>query len=868
MKPIASPLLYVCCVLLLVVSFKARAGNGFKQNKGQITNQENSTNTNVLYLYSGNGLNIQLRNNGFSYDLFSSTNTPTGFRTTKQAPSITELEKIKVYNHRIDIDFANMQNTAYVQADNEQPDYDNYYLHGKQITGVKSYQKITYKNLYPFTDIEFVIVESPKPAFKYNIILHPGADIKKVKFLIQGAQQIIKNKNGSISFDTELGSITEKIPMSYYASQPQNNLPVEFDVKGNTLQFKADYDTTQTLVIDPTSNLIWATYYGSSDVDFCNTNGMDGQNNLYIGGYTNSTANIATNGVHQSTLAAGFDAYVVKFNANGVRLWGTYLGAGGVDVFYAMYVEPNGTVYLCGDTSSQSNLTSLGAFQTVFGGGIDDVLLAKFNSAGQNLWCTYLGGPKHDIAQAITEDSNGNVIITGHTESISGIATPGAYATAYNLNYDVFIAKFSPLGARLWGTYYGESAVDEAYGIACDAQNNIIITGASASISGISTPAAHQAVFGGYQDAFISKFNSSGTTLIWGTYYGEQGSDFGNDVEVDNQGNIFVVGITTSTTNIATAGAYQTSQGSNDDSFLAAFTSAGVRLWGTYFGGDDTDYITDLAIDANKNLLFCGSTQSSYSISTAGAYQPSLALIYYYDAYFAKFTASGKIKMATYFGGDGNDKASALVLDSFGKVYISGETTSTVGIATTGVHQYTYSGSTDAFVAKFCIPLEPKLFPTGTATICQGQITVSATPGYSNYLWNTGSTANPLVTTFTNAPATLTFVLQASDGYGCSGVSDTTKLKVDKCTSLQEMEADKLFVLYPNPGQNHLTIELQNQNAENVLLQIFSLTGQLVYEEKFTGNTFLADVSKLNKGFYFVSLKTSRAHSERRFVKE
>src|SRR5436190_23809739 len=115
-----------------------------------------------------------------------------------------------------------------------------------------------------------------------------------------------------------------------------------------------------------------------------------------------------------------------------------------------MTVASNGNVYVAGDTFSTSGIATNGTHQTAYGGGIDDVLLAKFDSNGQRLWCTYYGGTQHDIAQAVVEDKNGNVIIAGHTESTLAIATSGAYATTYNFLYDAFVAKFTSSGTLIW----------------------------------------------------------------------------------------------------------------------------------------------------------------------------------------------------------------------------------------------------------------------------------------------------------------------------------------------------------------------------------------------------------------------------------
>ncbi|MES2681218.1 MAG: SBBP repeat-containing protein, partial [Bacteroidota bacterium] len=702
------------------------AQGGFLENKGQILNQDNNNNENVLFLYTGNGVKVQLRKTGYSYELFSLNEAQV---IKKKSDSLN----FTMQNYRVDIDFINCNLHPAITPSKKSSDHVNYYTGNYEITNVHSYGRVLYKDIYDFIDIEFLIDGNRPIPFKYNIILRPGADLNDVKFMISGATALKINED-VFEIATPLGLITEKIPFSYYKDSPGINRPVDFHLDQQVLSFAANYDPTRSLVIDPSSNLIWSTYYGGTAYDYCTSTGVDGQDNVYIAGHSLSTSNIATSGAYQSVLNGNLDAYLAKFNASGVRQWASYFGGNNFEQIFSIFVEANGNVYLTGDTFSANNIASAGAHQTVYGGGIDDAILVKFGSGGQRLWSTYFGGTEHDIAQSVTVDNVGNVIITGHTQSLN-MATPGAYSTVYNLAYDVFIAKFNSSGFLYWCTYYGDSGVDEAYGVATDASNNVYITGITGSIAGISTPASHQPNAGGLSDAFIAKFNSLGNVLIWGTYYGGSSDDHGNVIRIKGNSNVYVAGTTTSSNNIATANAYQGTTGSADDAFIVAFNTAGLRQWGTYFGGEDTDYITDMVIDANTNLVLCGQTLSTNSISTVGAYQPSLSTVNNYDAFFAKFSNGGARKLASYFGGPSNESAKGIAVNNTGKIYIVGETTSGTNISSLASHQPTAGGSQDGYLAKFCMDIEPLISPRNTS-LCIGNNTLTATDGYATYLWN------------------------------------------------------------------------------------------------------------------------------------
>ena len=217
-------------------------------------------------------------------------------------------------------------------------------------------------------------------------------------------------------------------------------------------------------------------------------------------------------------------------------------------------------------------MATSGSYQTSLGGGYDTYLV-KFTSSGNLLWGTYYGGGRTDIGYGVTTDVNNNVYITGMSQSGSGIATSGAYETYLDTSSytaAAFIAKFTPSGSIVWGTYYG-SGSSWGWAITTDIKSNPYITGYTENQYGIATKGAYQTKYAGSFDAFVAKFNSSGN-LTWGTYYGGSGEDEGFGISADNNDNIYITGLTKSANGISTSGAYQTNFGGGaDDAFVAKF---------------------------------------------------------------------------------------------------------------------------------------------------------------------------------------------------------------------------------------------------------------------------------------------------------
>ncbi len=255
----------------------------------------------------------------------------------------------------------------------------------------------------------------------------------------------------------------------------------------------------------------------------------------------------------------------------------------------------------------------------------------------------------------------------------------------------------------VWATYYGGNGIEEAHGGITDSAGNTYLTGCTSSIINIATVGAYQTALSAsnYWDAFLVKFNNFGQRQ-WGTYYGGLGEDIGLGVSSDFSGNIYLTGITSSTSGIASPSAYQSIYGGGThDAFLVKFSNSGQRKWATYYGGSGWDVAYKVVTDSVSNVYITGTTASISGITSSGTYQPS------YgggdaDAFLTKFDSSGQKQWSTYYGSSGNDTSYALAIDLMNNIYIAGRTTSTSGIVSPGAFQVAYGGGTfDAFLVKF-----------------------------------------------------------------------------------------------------------------------------------------------------------------------
>jgi hypothetical protein len=247
---------------------------------------------------------------------------------------------------------------------------------------------------------------------------------------------------------------------------------------------------------------IWGTYFGGNFADAAYAITNDATGNIIIVGATNSTAGIATTG--QTTNGGSNDAFIAKYDPSGVKTWSTYFGGNSDDYGLGIDCDSIANVYLTGTTISTSGLATTSANQTVYGGGYQDAMLAKFNSSGSLLWSTYYGGSSEDEGDKVICAPNGGIYISGFTGSDTGMVTTGAPQTVLGGAYDGLVARFSNTGSLIWGSYIGGFDYEEAYSVSTDASGNLYIGGNTTSASGIATTGAWQVNNnGGDYDGFL-----------------------------------------------------------------------------------------------------------------------------------------------------------------------------------------------------------------------------------------------------------------------------------------------------------------------------------------------------------------------------
>jgi uncharacterized delta-60 repeat protein len=256
-----------------------------------------------------------------------------------------------------------------------------------------------------------------------------GADVLIAKY----------NSAGALQWDRTLGGTGTDLGNAVAIDSANNIIVVGYttsDGAGGTDLLIAKYNSAGALQWDRT--------LGGTGADIGNAVAIDSADNIIVVGYTTSDG------------AGGTDFLIAKYNSAGALQWDRTLGGTGTDLGRAVAIDSANNIIVTGQTSSD-------------GAGGNDFLIAKYNSAGALQWDRTLGGTGTDIGNAVAIDSANNIIVVGYTTS------DGAGGD------DLLIAKYNSAGALQWDRTLGGTGAERGNAVAIDSADNIIVTGQTSS---------------------------------------------------------------------------------------------------------------------------------------------------------------------------------------------------------------------------------------------------------------------------------------------------------------------------------------------------------------------------------------------------
>jgi len=655
---------------------------------------------------------VKFVSRGPGYGLFLTTSQAvlTLRRATEHEPNLprakASLQEEKSAVLRLKLVGANATTTK-VSGKDELSSKSNYFIGNdpeKWRTNVRQYAKVRYANLYPGVDLVYY---GNQRELEYDFVLHPGADPETIRLRIEGASKL-RLASGDLVLSSPGGDVRLRRPFAYQEMNgTKREIRSHYVMRSeHEVGFRiGSYDRSQPLIIDPV--LAYSTYLGGSADEAALDIAVDSAGNAYVTGFTTSM-DFPTANALQSTYGGGSsDVYVTKINATGSALvYSTYLGGSSdFDVGQSIAVDSVGSVYVTGATGSP-DFPTVNPIQAT-NHGIRDAFVTKISPDGSALiYSTYLGGSGDDYGWGIAVDSAGNAHVTGDTPSRDFPVFKALQPTFHEgANFNTFVSEINADGSALiYSTYWGGNGGEGGSRVAVDPAGNTYIGGYTFSPD-FPTVNAIQPIYAGNVDAYLTKLTADGQTVIYSTFLGGSGFEYGWDVAVDSAGNAYMTGFTQST-DFPTTHALQPTNHGGSDAFVAKINASGnAFVFSTYLGGSNTDQGTSIAADSSGNAYVGGYTKST-NFPTASAIQPTNHGGF--DAFVAKISGDGSsLLYSTYLGGTANEsefdagyRDLGIAVDSAGSAYVAG-TTKSVNFPTTPLaFQKALKGGSDAFVAK------------------------------------------------------------------------------------------------------------------------------------------------------------------------
>lgn len=399
--------------------------------------------------------------------------------------------------------------------------------------------------------------------------------------------------------------------------------------------------------MNPTGTaLVYSTYLGGDAVQEAKAIAVDSAGSAYVAGWTVSFDFPTTLGAfrQESTDICCQDTFVTKLSPTGSTLvYSTFLYGSNHDDILAVAVDSSGNAYVTGATRSSDFHITTGAFQPTYGGGQWDAFVTKLNPSGSGLvYSTFIGGSGDEEGMSLAVDSTGSAYMAGYTTVVARFpATAGGYRSSSSGGTDAVVVKLNPAGSALvYSAALGGAGDDLPWAVAVDAQGNAYVAGQTTSTGFPVTQGAYQSTSRGSDDAFVSKLNPAGSSLVYSTVIGGSLADRAYGMALDSRGYVYLTGRTYSTDFPTTADAQKKTLSGSWDAFVCQLNdTSSSLLYSTYLGGSATETGNAIALDASGSAYIAGGTSSIDFQTTPGPYQ--MALLGGLDAYIVKITDFG-----------------------------------------------------------------------------------------------------------------------------------------------------------------------------------------------------------------------------------
>jgi len=599
------------------------------------------------------------------------------------------------------------------------------YFRGATYRFADAFGRLKRTNLYPGID---VVYYGKGRELEYDFNLAPGADPSRIRMRFAGAEQVRINQSGDLVLKFASGEITQRLPVVYQRHSANELVAVQASYRlagdGSIGVKLGDYDRAQALVIDPT--ILYDFWLTGSNAQVAVALGHDGQGFEYMAGYTYSPDfSLGSNGYNMN-YSSDEDCWLMKFNpfaANpgSVIVYSTYFGGELDDDMRSMAVDANGVMYFGGTSLSPDLPVTANAAQGTLPNtnanlnGFVAVIDPSIAGASGLIYSSFYGGSEETVINGVAS-FNGQIYATGWTVTPDLTTAGNVFQPANNGAYDSFVAIFDPAvssnscnaaATLVFSSYLGGAQDDVGRSIDVDATGLVYVAGYTFSSDFPVSGNAFQQIYNdGGGDAFVTQIDPVAGIILYSSFLGGTGIDVATRVQVEPSGHIAVGGFTFSQDFPLTPNAAQLVYGGNGDAFVAvldpsATSQATGLIYGTYYGGSNTDVAYDLRRGPQGFYYIAGYTLSKNLPVSNNALYPASANGGI-DAFEAIIDPNTSLVYGSYITSDGNQVSYAVDYDASGNIYTAGYATGDIFPNATPPHAT--PGEYDVFFMLLSIP--------------------------------------------------------------------------------------------------------------------------------------------------------------------
>lgn len=657
----------------------------------------------------------------------------------------------------------------------------------------------------------------------------------------------------------------------------------------------------------------YATAFGGSGEELINASVSDPMGNIYSVGTFNGTVdfdpgpttfNLTSNGQE--------DIFIQKLTPAGNLIWAVSIGGSSDDLGTSITIDTTSHIYVTGHFRGTMDIDPGANTQNITSTGATDIFILKLDQAGNYVWGTSFGGISEDFGLNVVYDNHDGIITTGAFKSTvdfdPGSGTDNRSSQGFD---DFFIHKVDLNGNYQWVKAIGGVGVDLATSIDADDDGSIYVTGAFQDSVDFDPGTGIDKRGSSVLDVFIEKLDSSGN-FVWVETIGSPSIEIGQDIHIDNQGNIYLTGYYTTAIDLdpSAMGSDIYSFSGVQDIFLLKLDPSANYAWGMGIGGSGSDLSRQVTTDKLGNVYLTGSYSSTvdFDPSTASSFESSSGAG---DGFVQKLTPNGDfVWVATIAGASEQAGTCITVLDNL-DIVVGGNFESVADFDPSVMNTAldTSNGLTDCFLTKWSqCPIitstevitacgsytwidgvtytasnDSATFALTTSSGCDSVVTLDLT---INVVSDLSTTINGATITANNDSATYqwldcdnnfapisgatakSFTATTNGNYAVelteNGCVDTSACVNINNVDLNELDFSETFQLYPNPTNGTFTIEF-NSTQDHIEMVIVDAVGRELVRENHDRVSRIQSSLNYSAGMYLIIL--TNQDNEQSFVR-